>query len=82
MIIRLLCELRITESLADIQSACSVYTPLIFCSALSLFTILKAVLKHVIHLIDLRTYIFLIYCVMLSGKNPEDTLLLIMSTEV
>jgi hypothetical protein len=47
-----------TESLADFKLACSVYMPLASSSALVLSTILKAVLKDVIHLMDLRTYIF------------------------
>lgn len=58
MIVRLLCELQMTESLADFKLACSVYMPLASSSALVLSTIVKAVLKDVIHLMDLRTYIF------------------------
>lgn len=71
-----------TESLTDFKSACSVYVPLASSSALVLFTILKAVLKDVRHLMDLRTYISLMYYVTLSGENSKDTSLLIMATKV
>lgn len=57
-----------TESLTDFKLACSVYMPLASSSALVLFTILKAVLKDVIHLMDSRTYIILMYYVTLSGR--------------
>ena len=71
-----------TESLADFKLACSVYMSLASPSALVLSTILKAVLKDVIHSMDLRTYIFLMYYVTLSKKISKKTLLLIMLTEV
>ena len=82
VMIRLLCELQMTESLADFKSACSVYMPLAPFSALVLFTKLKAVLREVRHLTDLRTYVSLMYHVTLSETNSKNTLLVIMSTEV
>ena len=82
VIIGLPYKLQMTESLTDFKLACSVYMPLASSSALVLFTILKAVLKDVRHLMDLRTYISLMYYVTLSVKNSKHTLLLIVSTEV
>ena len=62
------------KSLADFKLACSVYMSLASLSALVLSTLLKAVLKDVIHSMDLRTYVFLMYYVTLSRRNLEENI--------